>query len=203
MKHQIIAIHGGTSFNTHEQYISFLRTRELTKEKLRHCDDWRSSLARGLGDSFEVLVPKMPNGTNAHYVEWCIWIERCMEFIEDDAVLIGHSLGGIFLVKYLSEHVFPKRIKAVILVSAPYNQTLTPEFLTDFALPVSLDNFSQQVRELYLLHSKDDPVVSIIEQDKYIRAFPYAHAIQLNKREHFQQEQFPELIELIKSIVLI
>lgn len=202
MKHQIIAIHGGTSFDTHQQYISFLRTRELTKEKLRHCDDWRSSLARSLGDSFDVLVPKMPNGTNAQYVEWCIWFERCIEFIEDDALLIGHSLGGIFLVKYLSEHVFSKRIKAVILVSAPYDQTLTVESLTDFSLSTSVDGFSRQVRELYILHSQDDPIVSIGEQDKYMRIFPHAHAVQIDHRGHFQQQQFPELIELIRSIVL-
>lgn len=200
MKHQVIAIHGGTSFNTHKQYISFLRTRELTKEALRHCDDWRSSLAAELGDAFEVLVPKMPNGTNAHYAEWCIWLERCMKFIEDDAVLIGHSLGGIFLVKYISEHAFPRRIKAVILVSAPYDQTLTAEFLTDFSLPKSLDGFSRQVRELYLVYSKDDPVVSIEEQNKYMRALPCAHVLQLDNWGHFQQQHFPELIELIRSL---
>ncbi len=201
MRHQVVAIHGGTSFDTYDQYISFLRTRELTKEKLRQCDDWRSSLARELGESFEVLVPKMPNGTNARYAEWCIWLERCMEFIEDDVVLIGHSRGGIFLVKYICEHIFPRRIKAMILVSAPYDETLTAESLKDFSLPESLDVFSNQVRELYILSSKDDPVVSVEEQGKYLRALPYARAIQFDCGGHFQQQEFPELVSLIRSII--
>src|SRR5688572_13104449 len=138
MKQQIFVIHGGTSFDTHEDYIAFLKTRELTIERLRHSSDWKNSLVQELGDGFDVLVPKMPNGTNARYEEWCMWLERCIPFIQDNSILIGHSLGGIFLAKYLAEHTFPKHIKATLLVAAPFDDTDTPESLTDFALPPSL-----------------------------------------------------------------
>ena len=88
MKQQVAAIHGGTSFDTHEDYINFIKTRELTLEKLKHRYDWRSTLGEDLGDEYEVLLPKMPNGTNVRYEEWRIWLERCIPFFQDNVILI-------------------------------------------------------------------------------------------------------------------
>lgn len=200
MKQQVIAIHGGTSFDTYEEYIDFIKTRELTLQKLQRCEDWRASLGRELGEDFEVLVPKMPNGTNARYAEWCLWLERCISFLRDDVILIGHSLGGIFLAKYLSEHTFPKRVKATLLVAAPFDATSTVESLKDFSLPQSLDRLMEQGGTLYLVYSADDPVVPFAEKDKYQRVLSSAHPFLFEDRKHFNQERFPELVTLLRSL---
>lgn len=200
MKQQVVAIHGGTSFDTHEDYIHSLKTREISSQKLQECREWRFYLSQALGDSYEVLVPKMPNPTNAHYEEWCLWLNRCIEFIQDDTILIGHSLGGIFLAKYLSEHVFPTRIKATIFVAAPYNKTITFESLTDFALPQSLSKLKEQGGQIYLVHSKDDPVVGFAEVEKYSQVLTTAKKLIFDDKGHFHQESFPELVELIRSM---
>jgi predicted alpha/beta hydrolase family esterase len=200
MKQQVVAIHGGTSFDTYEDYIAFLKTRELTLERLKHFDDWKGWLGRHMGDSYEVLLPKMPNGTNACYFEWALWLERCLPFIQDNVILIGHSLGGIFLAKYLAEHDFPKAIKATILIAAPFNDTSTDESLTDFALPASLEKLVNQAGRIYLLHSKDDPVVPFEQVKQYEQMLPDAHAVLFEDKQHFNQETFPELATLIKSL---
>lgn len=200
-KQQVLVIHGGTSFDSNEEYLDFIKTRELTLEMLvKESIDWRFSLARELGSKFEVLLPKMPNATNARYKEWCVWFSRCSFFVKDNAILIGHSLGGIFLAKYLSEHSFPKKIIATILVSAPFDATSTVESLKDFALPVSLQQLESQMGILYLIHSEDDPIVSVEQIEKYQQAFPSAHTIMFKDRGHFRQEVFPELVTLIRSL---
>ena len=53
---------------------------------------------------------------------------------------------------------------------------------------------------IYLIHSKDDPLVPFTQLKKYQQALPKAEAIVFENREHFNQETFPEIIELIKSI---
>lgn len=199
MKQQVVAIHGGTSFDTYDDYIAFLRTREVNLEKLMQCDDWRSSLFDELGDDYEVLVPKMPNGTNVKYLEWCIWFERCLPFMRHDVILIGHSLGGIFLAKYLAEHAVPITIKATILIAAPFDKTLTVESLTDFVLPETLDALVQSGGKIYLIHSKDDPVVPYEEVEVYHRLLPQSQILSFDDRQHFNQKHFPELVELVKS----
>lgn len=200
MKQQVVAIHGGTSFDTYEEYLAFIKTRELTVEKLKQPDDWKASLAEDLGEGFEVLLPKMPNGTNARYAEWSLWLERCLPFLEPGVILIGHSLGGIFLAKYLSENDFPQTIKATLLVAAPFNDTSTVESLKDFALAPSLEKFGTQGGAIYFLHSKDDPVVSFDQLAKYQQALPKAQAVIFDDRAHFNQKKFPEVVKLLRTL---
>lgn len=200
MKQQVVAIHGGTSFDTYEEYIAFIKTRELTLEKLTQGEDWKASLPQELGEAFQVLLPKMPNGTNVRYAEWSMWLERCIPFIQDDVILIGHSLGGTFLAKYLSENIFPKSIKATFLVAAPFNDTSTVESLTDFALPESLEKLAAQGGAMYLVHSKDDPVVPFEQVEQYQEALSGAQKMIFDDRGHFNQKHFPELVRLIQSL---
>jgi predicted alpha/beta hydrolase family esterase len=200
MKQQLLVIHGGTSFDSPEDYLNFIKTRELTLEKLTAGEDWRASLAGELGQNFQVLAPRMPNGTNAKYAEWSLWLERCLKFVEDGVILIGHSLGGIFLAKYLAEHTFPKKIKATLLVGSPFDDVSTVESLNDFALPASLERFAGQGGKVYIVHSQDDPVVPFAETVKYQRAIPQAKILAFTDRGHFNQPSFPELVELLRSL---
>jgi len=142
----------------------------------------------------------MPNKTNARYKEWKLWFERVIPFIKKDVILIGHSLGGIFLAKYLSENTFPVKIKATILVAAPFDDEDSGESLSDFKLPPSLKKFSEQSGKIYLIQSKDDPVVLFGELEKYKQALPEAKTLTFKDREHFNQEAFPELIQLIRTL---
>src|SRR4030043_1684983 len=103
MKQQVVIIHGGTSFDTYEDYLSFLKNQEISLEKLKVRNDWKYNLQEKLGENFEILMPQMPNKTNAHYKEWKIWLERIIPLFNENIILIGQSLGGIFLAKYLSE----------------------------------------------------------------------------------------------------
>lgn len=200
MKQQVFIIHGGTSFDTYEEYIQFIKTRDLSLEKLRQLYDWKSTLQKSLGDNFDVLQPRMPNGTNVRYEEWKIWIDRCAALLDDNVILVGHSLGGIFLAKYLSEGTFPKKIKATILVAAPFDDVSTVESLNDFTLPESLQLFADQSEQIYIVHSEDDPVVPFSDVAKYQKALPEAKTMLFTDKQHFNQEVFPEFVELIKGL---
>jgi hypothetical protein len=198
MKKQIIIIHGGTTFNTYEEYISYLRNSKVNIEKFKARADWKNNLEKELGDNFEVLAPRMPNKTNACYGEWKIWFERIIPFLNNNVVFVGHSLGGIFLAKYLSENSFPKKIRAVLLVAAPFGGE--GESLADFVLPFSLEKLSLQSGSVYLLHSTDDQVVPFDQFYKYKKNLPDAETLIFADKGHFNQESFPEIVELIRNL---
>ncbi len=203
MKKQIVLIHGGTSFATYDDYISYLKNKEINIETLRSRKEWKDSLVTELGENYDILLPRMPNGTNAQYKEWKIWFENITKVLNDEVVLIGHSLGGIFLAKYLSENIFSKRIIAAVLIAAPFDDAEGAdgkESLIDFSLPSSLERFVKQCGKIYLLHSKDDPVVPFAQLEKYKNALPTTKVVVFEDREHFNQETFPEIIEIIKSV---
>jgi len=200
MLQQILIIHGGTTFDTYEEYISYLKNKETDPERLIVHDYWHSTLAKELGSDYQILLPKMPNASDARYQEWKIWFERIVRLLEDNFILIGHSLGGIFLAKYLSENTIKKTIKATILIAPPFDDSGSGESLTDFKLPTSLERFSGQGGKIYLFHSKDDPTVSFEQLEKYKKSLPKAESIIFTDKQHFNQENFPELAKLIRKI---
>lgn len=196
MKKQIIAIHGGDSFDSYEKYLDSLKNGEVSLENFLPKNDWKRNLPSILGDEYQVLMPNMPNAQNARYEEWKIWFERMFPFIQDGVIFIGHSQGGIFLAKYLSENKFPKKISSLFLVAAPH--TNTPE-IGDFALDQDLSGIAAQCGNIHLYQSKDDPIVPFSDVELYQKDLPQAKVHIFEDRQHFNQENFPEILEEIRK----
>jgi len=195
---QIIIIHGGDSFLTNDAYLSFLKNFKIESvDYFKNHKGWKDTLETELGANIEVLTPRMPNANNAKYGEWKIWFEKLIPFLSDGVLLIGHSLGGIFLVKYLSENRFPVRIEGVFLVAAPYDAD-TDE-CGEFVAPTSLSLLAEQANKIFLYQSEDDPLVPFTELEKYRRALPNAAVRIFKNRGHFNQETFPEIIADLKN----
>jgi hypothetical protein len=197
MKQQILVIHGGNIFEKYEDYLDSLKNFEIDLDKFRK-DGWKDNLQKDLGKNYDVVFPQMPNKFNANYDEWKIWFEKILELMEDNLILVGHSLGGIFLAKYLSENKVNKNIKATILVAAVFDGR--NESLTNFKLPKLLLSFSKQCKNIFLIQSKDDVFVPFNQVEKYKNALPKAKVVMFEDRGHFNQEKFPEMVELIKKI---
>lgn len=199
MKKQIIIIHGGDAFNTYEEYLAFLKKYELNFEKIK-TKGWKDTLGEKLGKDFEVILPKMPNSMNARYKEWKIMFNKFLPFFKNNLVLVGHSLGGIFLAKYLSENKLPKKILATFLVAAPYRDKDSKDSLGDFILPKNLEKFQEQGGRVFICHSQDDPCISFADLEKYQHALPQAKTMMFKNRKHFNQAEFPELVSNIKKL---
>jgi hypothetical protein len=197
-KKQILIIHGGNTFAKQSDYIDYLKITEIDKSRLYSTIDWKQTISDRLGDNYEVLNPRMPNASYARYDEWKIYFEALTKVLENNVILIGHSLGGIFLAKYLSENKFPKKIDALFLLAAPYEEN--GESLGDFKLGTNLDKVNKQVKKIYILHSEDDPVVPMTDSDKYISALPSAELVVFEDKGHFNTEEFSGLVYLIKDI---
>ena len=165
-KTQILIIHGGMTFKNKKDYLHFLKTREISIEKKIKWSD--SYLDRKLGKYFEIIRPRMPSSENAKYIEWKIHFERHLSFLKNNIILIGSSLGGIFLAKYLSENKFPKKILSTYLVCPPFDNTIPREDLVGgFKLKSNLLLIEKNSPRLSLLFSKDDDVVPLSHAKKY------------------------------------
>ncbi len=198
MKKQVIFIHGGDVFNSYSDYIEALNKSTFNPNNKR-IKKWKNSLAEEIGDNFDVIAPTMPNKQNAKYNEWRIWFEKIFPYLGKDIILVGYSLGGIFLAKYLSENIFPKKILVTYLISAPYNGKHSEYFNTDFVLADSLEKMEEQSEKIFLYHSEDDAIVPFVDSRKYSKALPKAVSVVFKNRNHFLQEKFPELVKSIKS----
>ncbi len=154
-----------------------------------------------LGEQYEVFSPRMPCQDNARYADWKLWFAKILPLLEKNAILMGPSLGGIFLAKYLSEETIPKKILATFLIAAPYDKKDIKEALGDFVLPEALEKLEAQAGKVFLYHSKDDPIVPFVNLQKYQKTLPEAHVRIFEDRGHFNVEEFPEIVEDIKTVV--
>jgi uncharacterized protein len=198
MQKQILVIHGGDAFETYEAYLESLRSAEISLDRLLK-RDWKSRLQETLGNEYQVLLPRFPNSQNARYVEWKIWFEKLIPLLDEKVVFIGHSMGAIFLAKWFSENTYPKKVKAIFMVASPYNTADDNPFV-DFILTAPLAGLARQTENIFLYHSKDDPVVPFSALEKYTRELPQAHVRIFEDRKHFNGEEFPEILEDIKKL---
>ena len=197
---QIVVIHGGDSFVNRKEYQVYLRSLKPTKDHFKANTDWKYSLGSKLGNDYEIFNPRMPNSNDAEYLEWEIWFKKLIILLGDKVILIGHSLGGSFLVKYLATNKIDLKPLATILVSPPYDGVSSNEPIYSFTAPLDLNSLAKQAGELYLIHSEDDPVVSFEEHKLYKTKLCNAETITFADRQHFNQVDFPELIQLIQQL---
>lgn len=165
-------------------------------------DHWFPWLTKQLQlHGYKVDVPEMPQHTDTTYEAWLHEFERFD--ITSDTLLVGYSLGGGFLVRYLSEH--DTHVGRVIL-AAPWmgltadgsrDETFSPGFF-DFEIDRKL---STKTKGLTILYSDDD--FDIIHQSIAClrHKLDDVEYIELQDKGHFTRdslgtEVFPELLEL-------
>lgn len=199
MKKQVIVIHGGDCFETKEKYLSFLRSFEIDSLDYFFGTSWKSTLQQNLGEDFQVIAPLMPNQFDARYEEWKIWFEKLIPLLNDEVVLVGHSLGGTFLAKYLAENTLSKKITSLHLVAPMYDAEGTNDSMCDFVMPQNLEKITNQCSNIFLYQSSDDEIVPPLNAEKFLKALPNAKLLSFSDRGHFNQESFLELVETIKT----
>jgi predicted alpha/beta hydrolase family esterase len=198
-KIQILIIHGGMTFKNQKDYLNYLKNRPI---KIENRIKWNEKyLDNNLGKNVQIIRPRMPLADNAKYSDWKIHFERHFPYLKDNIILIGESLGGTFLARYLSENKFPKKILSVYLVCPPFDNTILGEDLVGgFKLKSELSLIEKQIRHLNLLFSKNDDCVPVSHAKKYADKLKNANIILLdNMNGHFKVAKLPIIIKMIKK----
>jgi predicted alpha/beta hydrolase family esterase len=198
-KIQVLKIHGGNTFKSDKNYLHYLRTKKISTDKKTY---WSPEyLEKALGKNFKVISPRMPLQDNAKYRDWAILFKRYLPLLSGKFILIGSSLGGVFLAKYLSENKLSKKTLSVYIVCPPFDNTLPGEDLVGgFTLKNDLSLIEKNCKNVYLLFSENDDVVPVAHADKYRKKLKNARIIiYKNKNGHFNVPKFPEIVKLIKA----
>lgn len=193
---QVFIIHGGNSFSSYQAYLDDLQARTIDYERLKYSPRWREWLIGQLPDT-DILAPTMPNSANAQFDEWTIYFEKLLPFFGDDVRLIGHSLGGMFLIKYLQAEPLAQKVRQIILLAPGYDDD-TAEDLGSFKV-ASATKLPDSAREIHLFHSQDDPVVPFGELAKFQDDLPTAQVHTFTDRGHFLTPTFPEILAVLKQ----
>ena len=118
---------------------------------------------------------------------------------DGETVLVGHSLGASFLLKYVSEEAVEKPVAGLFLVASPYFgsedwEVGEYELRTDFAskLPEDLP--------VFFYHSRDDEVVPFAHLALYAERLPQATTREFDGRGHQFGDDLSEVARDIKRM---
>jgi len=171
-------------------------SEEMVTPKENRWMNWVASQLTNRG--FTAIAPDMPISWQPQYLEWKREFEKYP--VTENTLLIGHSCGGAFLVRWLLET--DRKVKKLILVAPakiPETQTDTRKDLYNFDLP---EDGSRIANEIVIFISNDFP--------HHMKSFPmykdslHPRIIQLENKGHFlffqmNTKEFPELLNEILS----
>jgi predicted alpha/beta hydrolase family esterase len=142
-------------------------------------------------------TPEVANSYIPDYATWCKEFERFD--ITPDTILVGHSCGGGFIVRWLSEHP-DVRVGKVVLV-APWIDPSRDD-TTDFFEFTIDPNLASRTQGL-IIFSSDNDYASVQESVRILReAIKDVRYREFHEYGHFclsdlKTEAFPELLEEI------
>jgi pimeloyl-ACP methyl ester carboxylesterase len=155
------------------------------------------SLRRELGAGYEVLYPSMPNESDPRYATWTPALEKELASLDDGAMLVGHSIGGTFLINALAEHPPKRKLGAIVLIATPFvgkggwkSADWKPQRALGRKLPRGVP--------IYLYHGLADATAPPSHAELYALAIPQAALCLLPDRDHQLNNDLSEVAAVIK-----
>ena len=166
-------------------------------------DEWDNklveSLRRELGQDYEIDYPRMPSEGDPSYPRWKTTLESVFETLQDDAILVGHSVGGTILVKLLAEQSSTRGFGAIFLISTPFVGD-GGWSADDLKFPPDLGARLPQGVPIHFYHGLEDEVVPPSHVELYARAVPHARVHRLRGRDHQLNNDLREVAAAIMSL---
>ena len=158
---------------------------------------WFAKEIRELG--IEFLAPELPNADDPDINEWVTELEKTEP--NQDSILIGHSRGGVAILRWLERLSDGPRVKKVILVatnsgdSAKRNKTENNKgFFTEEGY--DFEKIKTHCKNFVVIHSKDDQWVPFEAGEENAQGLG-AKFLKFDNRAHFGKgvDEVPELLE--------
>jgi predicted alpha/beta hydrolase family esterase len=153
-------------------------------------------------------TPEMLNAWQPDYQVWSKEFER--HDITPETLLVGHSMGGGFIVQWLSEHPDVK-VGHVFLVAPSLGDRFTPNDKLEYPLLGGFADFDidhnliDRIKSLTVFHSDNDGnriaatvayIREAISELEYREFHNYGH---FRGKRDMPSDAFPELLEAIRA----
>ena len=157
-------------------------------------------LKKELPSQIEINYPVIANPEAPTYEMWKKLFDTQFKLIKEPLILVGHSLGGSMLLKYLSEENSTIQIDALFLVDTPFWGEADWN-IEDFVLQENHAFKLSKIKHVYLYHSIQDPIVPFEHVNIYKKTFPASTVRVIQGSDHTFANGLRELVNDIKSVL--
>lgn len=125
-----------------------------------------------LGPGYEVRYPEMPDDEAPDSL-WLDLVTKELAESPGPAILVGHSFGGLILLKHLALSKVRQRIAGLFLVAVPFWGGGGWQF-EGFTLPEDYADHLPKGTPVFLYQNRDDETVPFSHMALYAAKFPHA-----------------------------
>ncbi len=111
---------------------------------------------------YKVFIPQFPTPKDQSIQSWLGVLKTYEKYINEDTILIGHSLGGLFLLRVLEGLAQP--MKAAFFVSAPIGIKPIANYDSDndfSGFSFNWPDIKTKAENFTVYHSDNDPYISL------------------------------------------
>lgn len=151
--------------------------------------------------NIEFIAPKMPKADDPILDEWLGEIDNLNP--DENSILIGHSRGGVAIMRWLEKQSDNKKVKKVILVAANNPAVSEKNQIKDthgfYELgEYNFDKIKKHCDDFVVLHSEDDEWVPFLAGEENAKGLS-AKFLKFKNRGHFgstlPKQEIPELLD--------
>lgn len=160
------------------------------------------------GNGVSCLIPTFPTPEHQNYSAWSELLDYYVEkgFITNETIVIGHSCGSAFLVKYFNEHNIP--IKALITVAGYnhfYSNNHMDELNGSFYFDESdLSTIKSNIKNRVSYYSDNDPFIPMEKLKEFAEQLE-SDSICIKNAGHFNASagytEFEDIFDKIVSLM--
>jgi len=166
-------------------------------------DGWYPWFVKKIKDkNIECFSPDFPNTENPLLDEWLKELEKTKP--DENTILVGHSRGGVAIMRWLERLPENKKIKKVILVSLnsgkPDRKGRTGEGNGFYGIEYNFEKIKNHCDDFVIIHSRDDPIVPF-SIGKYNAEFLNAKFKIYDNKKHFGKDYTFEIPEILEEII--
>lgn len=169
-----------------------------------HWFPWLKQEVERLGFYCQILA--LSDSLNPQYTVWKADLANQLQMLDEESIIIAHSLGCISVLDYLSEALSSKKIKAFIGVSGFSERLQTLPELNEFIQCADLKDglLRMQIQQRHVIFSSDDAYVSA-PMTIHLGQLLNAQMLEIKSAGHFLASdgyvEFPQLWERLQRIL--
>jgi len=160
--------------------------------------------------NYNVIMPNFPVRLEATYSGWATILDNYKNLFNEETIVICHSIGNPFIIKYLSENKLKAKLYVSVagfckLFTVPEREDLNNAFV-DFKVDSSNINYCKNnIEYRYSLYSDNDHIVPFSILKDFVSELDSTPVFisgvgHMGNKSHIRE--LPQIVEIIDKIPL-
>lgn len=151
-------------------------------------------------ESFEVAIPQMPDTDHPTVNKWVPYLAKIAGAVSRDDYFVGHSLGGITILRFLETLKDGEKVGGCVLVAAFAKPPVYEGDMTSFfQTPIDWAKIRSHCSKFVAIHSDNDPFVPLGYADDFKNNL-VAKIIVEHNMNHFSGDDNPPCLKLPSAL---